>query len=207
MSIRRGRRRVSTGNGRRRFRRWAGLDHNPLRRSTDRLQSWARLATLAFVIAGFVVTGFAARNTYAATVDLHHANATAGYRTTGHVLSTTDPDVSPDGVVLRGMIRVSWRDRAGRTHVRLLVAPTGGPAPTRTVALWVDAHGKPSTSPTAAGRPVPAAVMTGVLGAGLTVTTGVLLYLLAMLPVERRRLAGWQAEWSVVEPGWRRQVL
>lgn len=207
MSIRRGRRRASTGNGWQRFRRWAGLDGNPLRRRTDRLQMWVRLAAIAFAIAGLVVTGLAAGRTYAVDAALQHADASAGYRTTGQVLSAAAPDVSPDGTVLRGMIRVAWRDRAGQRHVQLLVAPTGWRTPNGAVSLWVDARGRASTSSPQAAQPVTAAAMTGVLGSGLTVTAAVLLYLLAMLPVERRRLAEWQAEWSVVEPGWRRQVL
>ncbi|HEX6444086.1 MAG TPA: hypothetical protein VF053_03285 [Streptosporangiales bacterium] len=207
MSIRRGRRRSSTGNGWQRLRRWAGLDGNPLRRPSDRLQAWVRLGGLAFAIAGLVVTGIAARGTYTENVVLEHANAAAGYRVTGHVISATNPDVSPDGTILRGMVRVSWRDRAGRPHAQLLVAPTGLHAPKATMPLWIDARGRPSTSPPNAGQPATAAAMTGVLGAGLTVTTAALLYLLAMVPIERRRLAEWQREWTVVEPGWRRQVL
>lgn len=207
MSILRGRRRPSTGNGWQRLRRWAGLDGNPLRRRSDRLQTCMRLAAVVFVVAGLFVTGLTARTTYAHDVTLQHANITAGYRTTGHVLSDKDTDLSPDGTVLRGMIRVAWRDRAGQRHVQLAVAPIGGPAPTGVVPLWIDARGKASTSAPEAGRPVTAAVMTCLLGTGLTVTVAVLLYLLAMLPVERRRLAEWQAEWSVVEPSWRRQML
>lgn len=207
MSIRRGRRRVSAGNGWQRFRRWAGLDSNPLRRRSDRLQGWIRLAALVFVTAGLVVTGFAARAAHAAEVSLQHANARAGYRTTGHVVSSDDADVSPDGGLLGGVIRVSWRDRAGNAHQRVLVAPSFGSAPTGSIPLWIDARGRPSTSPPDPERPLTTAVMTGLLGCGLTVTSAMVCYLLAMLPVERRRLAEWQAEWSVVEPGWRRQVL
>lgn len=207
MSIRRGRRRPWAGNVWQRFRRWAGVDGNPLRRRSDRLQAWMRLAALVFALAGLVVTGIAARATYAADVALQRADATAGYRTTGHVLSATDANVSPDGTVLRGMIRVAWHDRTGQRHVQLLVAPGGGPAPTGAIPLWVDARGKPSATAPQSGQPATAAVMTGLLGAGLTVTVTVLLYLLALVPVERRRLAEWQSEWSVVEPGWRRQVL
>lgn len=166
-----------------------------------------RLAGIAFAIVGLVVTGLAAKRTYAADVLIQQANATAGYRVTGHVLEATNPDVSPDGTLLRGMVRVSWRDHAGRQHIELLVAPTGVHAPKGAIPVWVDARGRASTSPQYADRPVSAAAMTGVLGIGLVTTAAVLLYLLAMVPIERRRLAEWQREWSVVEPGWRRQVL
>jgi hypothetical protein len=166
-----------------------------------------RLTGLAFAIAGLVVTGFAVHRTYAEDVSLQHANATAGYRATGHVLSATNPDVSPDGTILRGMIRVSWRDRMDHQHAQLVIAPSGADVPKGTIPLWIDARGTPSASPPNAGRPYTAAAMTGVLGSGLVVTTVVLLYLLAMVPIERRRLAEWQREWTLVEPGWRRQVL
>ncbi|MBO0830046.1 MAG: hypothetical protein J2P24_19910 [Streptosporangiales bacterium] len=207
MSIRRGRRRTSAGNGWQRFRRWAGLDGNPLRRRTDRLQCWMRLAALVFVLAGLVLTGVVSRATYAAEVSLQHANARVGYRTTGHVLSSGDADISPDGTVLGGMIRVSWRDHAGHTRVQLLVAPTAASSLTDSIPLWVDARGKASASPPDPDKPVTAAVMTGFLGCGVAVTAAVVLYLLALVPVERRRLKEWQLEWSVVEPGWRRQAL
>lgn len=207
MSIRRGRRRPSTGGGWQRFRRWAGLDGNSLRRRSDRLQAWARLTGLALVIGGLVFTGIAAHNTYTDDVALQHANAKVGYRVTGQVLSATDAQVSPDGSVLRGMVRVSWRDRTGHQRVQLLIAPVGAKAPRGKIPVWVDARGHASTSPPNAGRPITAAALAAVLGTGLTVTSTVLLYLLAMIPVERRRLAEWQREWTVVEPGWRRQVL
>lgn len=175
-------------------------------RRSDRVQGRLRLAVVAFVVAGLVVTGLLAHRAYADGVRLQRADAVAGYHTTGRIGSASQPAVSPDGAVLRGVLRVSWQDRAGRTHRQVIMAPIGRPAPTKVVPLWVDARGRATTSPPTSG-PATTAAVTVVLGTGLAVNVAALLYLLVMLPIERRRLAAWQAEWSVVEPGWRRQVL
>ena len=207
MSFGRGRAMSSTGGRWRRLRRLLGLERNPLRRRTDRFQTWLRVATLVVGLVGLAVTGFAVQRTYATGSASQRETALVGYRTTGQVLSSSDPAVSPDGTIVRGTLRVAWRDHAGRQHTQLVVAPNERKARATSLPLWIDARERASAQPPHPGQSAAAATMAGILGTGLTITVAVILYMLVMLPVERRRLAEWQAEWSVVEPGWRRQVL
>jgi hypothetical protein len=180
-----------------------GLDHNPMRRRSDRIQTLARAAALVLLVVGCVNAVVVGRTAHDRRLAAERVDARIGYRVTGNVVSDPSAAVSPDGYPIRDAVRVSWRDRAGRPHAQVVVAPID----VRTVPLWIGADGDASTTaPTGSGAAIAGA------SAGLSrffaTAAGLAASLLAFAFVlHRRRMAEWEREWASVEPGWRRQTL
>ena len=190
----------------RRLARRLGLDGNPLRRATDRAEAWIRIGLLAvFLIAGPMVT--------VATVD------SAAHR---HVTETSaqaadEPGLRADqAVLLQPATNPNGRfgaARGGQVWVRARLEPVGAvgrtvEVPARVgspagsvVTVWVDASGRvvdPESAVDGADPVVLTAVVTLlILGLALVMAASV-----ARLCLNRRRLAGWEAAWSAVEPRW-----
>jgi hypothetical protein len=186
-----------------RLARRLGLDRNPLRRRTDRVEAWLRLAlACAVVLCGPVLIGWA---------------GTAAYRS---VLAATDRErarlYQVDAVLLQDAVglayvrgeeagwpvptRARWTAPDGRQRTGELVTETAAPAGSE-IVIWTDLHG--DIVDTTHGRtPAGAAVGAG-LAVGLAIA-GVYSSLLLVIrrSLNRRRMASWQLEWTVVEPRW-----
>lgn len=184
-----------------RLARWLGLDRNPLRRRSDRVECGVRMiafvGTLLAVIAG-VVMGLRA---YEAGLRTEAQQA----RERVPVSATLTRDVvtlGEEGQALRG-VPVRWRAPDGTEH-QGVVAAHGARRAGETVTIWVDRRGEPTTPPQ--GRET---TLAGALaaGAGLPLTAGALLSL-AVVTVRminiRRSARRWEAQWSAVEPAWRK---
>ena len=186
-----------------RLARRLGLDRNPLRRRTDRVEAWVRLAlACAVVLCGPALVGWA---------------GTAAYRS---VLVTTERErgrlYPVDAVLLedavglaytRGEVadwpmpaRARWIAPDGRQRTGDVVTETAADAGS-VIVIWTDVHG--DLVDTTHGRtPAGAAV-----GAGLAVVLGIAavyssLLLVIRRTLHRRRMASWELEWTLVEPRW-----
>jgi len=183
--------------------RRVGLDHNPLRRPSDKIAAGLAAALMAVFLAGApvlaaVAVGWAGRATAA------EQQAGRSWRQVPAVLEQAA--VVPAVMELLGQsrVRARWiapdgRSRAGQIAVRGAL-PAG-----RTVPLWVDAAGSPTGPPparrAALARQAAAAVMA-------VVTLGIALLCLAgagRWVLDRRRLAQWEAGWAAVGPRWTRR--
>jgi hypothetical protein len=183
--------------------RRAGLDGNPLRRRTDKFAAGLTAALLAvFLIAGPLLAaaaaGWAARTAAAdrhaerswhrvSAVLLHGASLSASFA--GYTGYSWAPArwTAPDGRTRAGDIPVSVTAAAGQS-----------------VPLWVDQAGWPAGPPPAhravlARETAAAAVAIICLGIVLLCVAD-----LARWRLDRRRLAGWEAEWAAVGPRWTR---
>lgn len=180
-----------------------GLDANPLRRRSDRLQSSLLVATaflfLLGCVAGVLVGGSSYRGGLAA-----EQRAADGYHVSARIVSVTAWAAADGGGYMPASARVTWSDRRGGRHAQDVVV-AGYPG--QRVRLWVDAGGTASAKPYSHGKTVTWAVVSGAATVVL-VAGGVLSgYLGLVLLIDRRRYALWEREWLVVEPGWRRQAL
>jgi hypothetical protein len=180
-----------------------GLDRNPLRRRTDRVEAWLRLSlACAVVLFGPVLIGWA---------------GTAAYRS---VLAATDHErgrlYEVDAVLLEDAVglayvrgeeagwpvpaRARWTAPNGDQRTGDVVTDTAAAAGT-VIVIWTDVHG--DIVDTKHGRtPAGAAV-----GAGLAVGLAIAavyssLLLVIRRTLHRRRMASWQLEWTVFEPRW-----
>lgn len=176
-----------------------GIGRNSLRRRSDRLESmllWCVLLVALLVIPTGAATGNAVRNTLDASSDRQRA---ALHEVRAETLESAEHDVpSVPGDVLT-VIKVGYVDAHGverqgyTTVVRGTKAGAG-------VTVWLDSSGTIVAAPRSTSDNAAYAAIAGtftVLGSWLLLW-GV--FRLARIPLDRRRLRAWDAEWSTIAP-------
>jgi hypothetical protein len=178
-------------------------DHNPLRRTSDRVAAAIVVATVtAFLVGAPIVTLAAGRWAGAAALQVaRHQRAT--WRQVPAVLLTDAPgsmDISNGGVAMPE-VRARWLAPAGRSRRGYVVAPSGTKAG-RTVPIWVDQAGQPTGPPL---RPEQVTGQTVLAMVVMPLTLGAFLLCagaLGIQAVDRRQLAAWDAAWRTTGPRW-----
>jgi hypothetical protein len=182
-----------------------GLDHNPLRRGTDRAEAWIRIAlVLAFLIGAPLAGWGTGRWAGSVAPTAAHAQQAGEHQVTATLLHKV-PGGPDDGLLVSlGWVRARWTEPGGATRTGYVQAPAGSQAGS-TVQVWLDPSGKLTASPLP-----PSQVRGWILM--MTVLAPVVLALLLLAAMglvghvmERRRLAGWQQAWSAIEPQWTRR--
>jgi hypothetical protein len=183
--------------------RWLGLDHNPLRRRTDRIEAAIRLATIVLLVAAVPLVCLAAGHLAERFAQRQaHAQAAAEHEVTAVLLQGVPADNTPDpySAVQMTMVPARWQPPGQAPRTGQVLAPVGARAGSLET-IWVDASGG-VTSPPDAGlvdAAVCVAIVNTCLGAGLIV---LLSNGLARHILERRRMSDWDAEWQATGPLW-----
>lgn len=184
--------------------RWLGLDRNPLRRGTDRIEVVLRLAMVILLVVAMPVAAVAAGR-QADHVALNRAYAQrAGDHLVNAVLLENAPVTGvpdPYTSIQTAWVLARWRPpgRPARTGqvLALVGARTGS-----TVRTWIDPSGA-VTSPPPDHRLIVGDVCIAVM---LTCIVSVLLLLVlgtfARRALDRRRMRAWEAEWRAIGPLW-----
>ncbi|MFF7311662.1 hypothetical protein [Streptomyces sp. NPDC008137] len=171
---------------------------NPLRRRSDRFESWFRRFLMLVLVLGLPATALSAGLTaYESSMRTVQAQSAERNEVEARLTSTAK------GVTGEGKQRaqVRWTDGNGtvRTGTTLVTAHTSQGA---TVRVWVDRDGSLTSAPmseltaTANGWFVGAMAAVGVAGGVYAARAGMRRVL------DRRRYAQWDAEWDLVEPTW-----
>ncbi|KUO19297.1 Rv1733c family protein [Streptomyces dysideae] len=171
---------------------------NPLRRTSDRFESWFRRFLLLVLVLGLPVAALSAGLTaYESSMRTVHAQAAERQEITARVTSK----VKGDTEVAKQLAQVRWTD--GKDTVRTGTARVKSGTPDgATVRVWVDQDGNLASAPMntlnarTTGWFVGGMAAVGVAAGFFAVRAGVLLVL------DRRRYAQWDAEWDLVEPLW-----
>src|SRR4051794_22595803 len=186
-----------------RIARRVGVDRNPLRRRSDRLEAWLTLAmVLVILVAGPLAAWRAANAVYrdsarAAERDrLHRFQVSATLVENVPVLAQGYGDVG----ATEAFAQARWISPDGAARSGPVPAPPGQRAGTR-VAVWTDVHGGP------VGPPVGHHPATNALAGGIVAILGVLAAAIGVLMavhwrIQRRRMDEWQVGWMFVEPVW-----
>jgi hypothetical protein len=184
--------------------RWLGLDRNPLRRRTDRIEAVIRLATLilllvavpiAAVLVGTLVDHLALRHT--------HAQQAADHEVTAVLLQQASPTGVPDPYtsIQMTLVLARWQPPGVPPRSGDILAMAGARAGS-TVKVWLDASGS-VTAPPPGPRTIDGDVCIAVV---TTCLVTILLVLgsstLARRALDRRRLYAWDTEWRVTGPLW-----
>lgn len=183
--------------------RWLGIDRNPLRRRTDRIEAAIRLATmfllvvavpLACIVSGRLAGHLAQRQA--------HDQAAAERQVTAVVLEAAPAGNTPDpfSSVQETMVPARWQPPGQAARTGQVLAPAGTRAGS-TETIWVDAAGA-ATSPPDSGVVDAAtcvAVVNTILAAGLIL---LLANLLARRALNRRRMSEWDDAWQATGPLW-----
>jgi hypothetical protein len=176
-------------------------DRNPLRRRCDR----AEAAIVAGLLAGFLAAAPAAAlaaGHWAYTVSLRteHAQQAARHQVPA-VLLENAPAGPAQELSLHPQARARWAAPDGTPHTGPVTVTAGATAGS-TVMVWADASGRLHSPPLrhdkVTARAVLAAICAPLLAGLFLLGTGIL----ALWRLDRRRLAAWEADWSVTGPHW-----
>lgn len=173
--------------------------HNPLRRTSDRVERWALWLTVVLALAMPVPIGAMVANAYQ-----HRQQQVAASTATteAQVIRLVPRDGARYGIApapVRALAQ--WRTPAGeqRAEVITLAAAVAQGA---TVRIGLDQAGRAITAPKTYQQ-IRAGALTFGLAAGWAVPLTLLgAFSLLRSLLERRRLAAWDARWAVVEPQW-----
>jgi hypothetical protein len=182
-----------------------GLDRNPLRRGTDRVEAWIRIVlVLAFLIGAPVVFWGAARWAGSVAPTAAHAQQAGEHRVPVTLLQGMPSAADSFTVVSLGWVKARWTVPGGSVRTGYVEVPAGSRAGS-TVPVWLDRSGRPTEPPWPPGQARSWTVMIAalapiVLALLLLAIMGILVHIL-----QRQRLASWQRAWSAVGPQWTRR--
>jgi hypothetical protein len=195
--------RRAPGGGRiRRLARRLGFDRSPMRRRADQVQAIARASLLAVFLAGAPVAALSAgRAVDAAGLRVARVQAADRHQVRAAVLRVTDKFTGwrrSQPVVLTLRVRWMMPDGSSRTGT----VTRAGQATDSAVMVWVGEAGR-QTGPPLSHAGVVERVIDAVVAAPvvLAMLLGIAEWVISRV-LDRRRLAGWEADWLVVEPQW-----
>lgn len=183
------------------LRRRLGLDHNTLRRQTDRVESGATLAAIGVVFVSLPLTLGVGLTTYGqnmtAVADQHASRDHVSALVTG----PPPVAVTNQGGATVFLAQAEWTTPDGLVHAGQIQVPVNT-RPQSVVDIWTNKQGvqvdAPLTWESALGRAVLATC-------GSIAALGVLLWCLILIArwrLNRRRLLDWDIEWRYVGPQW-----
>jgi hypothetical protein len=192
--------------------RWLGRlirglrpDRNPLRRTSDRVESYLLAGLLVAALAGapFAVRA-ASHAAYAGALRAEQAQLAALHQVRAVITGPAGNDNSGYTLSTEEAVRAAWTTPAGERRTADILVLAGTPKGTA-VTIWTDAQGNLSNPPL---QPSQVAGQSDVAALGAIIAV-VALYLCATGIVRsvmyRRRMAAWAADWAVTAPTWNRQ--
>jgi len=176
------------------------LDHNPLRRRSDRAET---VAIIVLMVALATAAPFVVRATAAvAFSSAQHARATAV--ATRHEVTSVTLQVPPSNAYSQSWAYAKWTAPDGRQRTGQIQVDDDTPEGT-VQRIWVTTSGDRVPPPLSASE---SAQLADLAAGGACL--GLAIFLLIAVTttrkaLNRRRMATWGAEWAAVEPGWNRQ--
>lgn len=189
-----------------RFARRLWLGRNPLHRPMDRIEAWITTGLLAVFLAGAPLS-WIATGRWVQHGGQREQRAQQSWRQVSAILLHSAP------VIPRFYFRTTWDPSideparwsmpGGQVRTGYVAVPPGTLIG-RTVRVWVDNTGRPTGPPLFAP-----ALAKRVLGAEILAPLALAALLLSLArlvrwQMDRRRLAGWEADWAFTGPRWTR---
>jgi hypothetical protein len=173
-------------------------DRNPLRRGSDRVETAMLGVLLAAFLAGAPFAAHAAGSwTYAASAREAQAQQAALHQVRATLLQATTSWSSEGGAEVQARWQApDGQVRTGQVFV-LTATPAGG-----TVMVWVSQAGQLADSPLQHSQVTGRTHIAQVLAVVALAVTLIIVGWTGRWALDRRRLAGWDAEWLATEPRW-----
>jgi hypothetical protein len=187
--------------------RCVGLDANPLRRGSDRVEAWIRIGLVLAFLAGAPLAGLQTARWAQSAAD---RAATAQQASTHPVPATLLHNVpGASSYPYRSALNLSWvqgrwtaPDGAARTG--MVQAPLGARAGS-VVRVWTDRAGRLTGPPLRHSQIYGWVLMVGVIAPVLLALILLIVLGLCRQLLDRQRMASWEQAWSAVEPHWSRR--
>jgi len=180
-------------------------DRNPLRRRSDRVETYLLAGLFVVSAAGAPFAAQAASHAaYAAALRAEQAQVAASHQV--RAVLTQDAGTSFYGYTVVSYVpaQATWTSVTGVKHSGQVMAPTGSQRGTA-VTVWTDAAGdliSPPLVPSQVTGRADLAATGAIAGIGLFCLCGVAV---VRQILNRRRLAAWDADWEVTARTWNRQ--
>jgi hypothetical protein len=185
-----------------------GLDTNPLRRGSDRLEAWIRVGLVVAFLAGAPIAGLEAARWAQSSADRAATAQQASVHSVPATVLRNVPGASayPYRTTMDlGWVHARWTAPDGTVRTGRVQAPLGARAGS-TVLVWTDRSGRLTDTPLRRSQ-----IRGWVLLIGVIAPVLLALLLMVVLGVccqllERQRMASWEQAWSAVEPHWTRRL-
>jgi hypothetical protein len=185
--------------------------HNPLRRTSDLVESWLALATLLLILCVAPVlgagVGLVTQDTLQQSVREQHRSRHLVTATVAERLTRAAPAPDPEiasGREIRSSVVADWTGPDGIPRHGPVATQLKSPVPGDHFTLWTDRHGRPVARPldpaTATAHAVLAALGAAMITAGLAEAVRRLI----VWRLVRRRYARWDQAWDRAGPDWGR---
>ena len=181
--------------------RWP--DHNPLRRTSDRVEAAIVAAALILFLAGAPLLAlFAWHWADAAALRVQQHQQSTWHQVSAVLLANAKPVVDIGyGGVAGSEVPARWTAPDGA--IRTGVEPAPASATTGTmVRIWVNQSGAQTGPPLRSEQATGQAVLASVLAPFALGTVLLCAVSLAVYVLDRRRLASWAADWRATGPRW-----
>jgi len=187
-----------------RFARRLGVDRNPLRRRTDRIEAVIRLATMILLLAAVPLAMITAgRQADHLALSQVHAQQVADHQVTAVLLQQAPATGVPNpySSVQMTTVLARWQPPGQVPRTGQVPAPVGA-GPGSTVSVWLNASGTVTSAPpdhqTIVGNVLIAAFWTGLVTILLVLGASALTRRI----LDRHRMRAWDAEWRATGPRW-----
>ncbi|GIH26495.1 hypothetical protein Aph01nite_48050 [Acrocarpospora phusangensis] len=184
-----------------RFTRWLGLDRNPLRRRSDRVEGLIRLLSVFGLLASVVLGALFGVRTYREGLRLEAEQQRSRHPVDATLLETAGPKLTVASPAA-GPVMAAWKGPNGIPHQGIIDAPALWHKG-QTVHVWVDDRGEIVPRPRDRETTFISGMTVGVAIPVFTLAAVSLLLLTTRLLAVRRARNQWAAEWTAVEPTWR----
>ncbi|WP_257231565.1 hypothetical protein [Streptomyces sp. Rer75] len=175
---------------------------NPLRRRTDRVQSWFSLLFLLVLVLGLPMAAVSAGNAaHASQMRVVHDQEAARHQITARLAESPPGGPGQSEATELRMAKVSWTGDDGARHAGVATVPGDADAGTE-VRVWVGPDGDLAQPPTSPSTARTMGWFTGMLTAAAVAGAAFAGRARVRQVLDRRRDAQWEAEWKVVEPAW-----
>lgn len=188
-----------------RFARGVRPDRNPVRRASDKLETFLLAGSIAAAAAAgpFLVPAVAGAS-HAAAV-----RSQAAERATRHEIRANLTQKAADGgdgysAATQVLARAEWRAPDGAARSGVVTAPGGAPKGSP-VSIWTDARGNLTGPPLDSSQIASQSDLAGAAAGGGLVILLLSETLVVRRVMERRRMKDWDADWAATEPQWTRR--
>ncbi|WP_413104677.1 hypothetical protein [Streptomyces sp. Inha503] len=174
---------------------------NPLRRRTDRIQTWCTVLFALILVVGLpaaaISAGYAA---HASQMRVVAAETSARHQITARLADAT-PGPAHSDVREPRQARVRWVADDGERHTGTATVAGDGDSGDR-VRVWVNREGALAQPPSSPSTARTMGWFTGCITAATVAALAFTGRARVRRALDRRRYARWEAEWKVVEPAW-----
>ncbi|WHX16841.1 hypothetical protein QFW82_07195 [Streptomyces malaysiensis subsp. malaysiensis] len=174
---------------------------NPLRRRTDRIQTWCTVLFVLILAVGLpaaaISAGYAA---HASQLRVVAAETSARHQITAR-LAEAAPGPNHSDVREPRQARVHWVADDGERHTGTATLADGGGSGDE-VRVWVNHEGALAQPPSSPSTARTMGWFTGCLTAAAVAAAALTGRARVRRALDRGRYARWEAEWKVVEPAW-----